>query len=127
MPKDGMGYPVGVVDEYLRREFGGLFASPTRIFSAVPITSTVIVERNPERVYLAFVNLSAGNFRFRPEGPVLAANQGYVIANQSSREFTLRDHLVLPAMEWQGFHDANGDVFIVEVVRVRSLSREERG
>lgn len=123
MPKDGTGYAGGAVEEFLQREFEGLFTTTTRVNAATPITSTVIVPRDPERVYLAFVNLSAGNFRFRPEHPVLAANQGYVIANQATKEFLLRDHMNLPAMEWHGFHDANGDVFIIEVIRVRHVPR----
>jgi hypothetical protein len=106
----------GAVAEWLSRELNGLFRESLSQIIA-PANMGVVLNADPERVVLIFINNDIGNIVLRPiPGTGLAS--GIVLTTADPvLAFNWRDHALLPTLEWFGRGSGGAASLIVVSVR----------
>lgn len=101
-----------LIDEYLRREFGGDFETESTIVT-VGTGITDVRDGDGERPILGFINVSANTIRLHPLRGVTSTRGIILNASGGSVSVTLRDDFQLPFMPWQAIASGAGsDLFV---------------
>lgn len=98
----------------------GVRVSPREFPDALDADSTVkvLVRRNPARVALVVINLSANTVVIAPDTDVSLTRGIQVPANGGSVTLNLRDDLLLPALEWSVIASADNSAIYVLALEI---------
>jgi len=91
--------PQGVVADWLLRTYGGLFTH-SEANPSIGITSTLLVNNDPERVHLTIINLSVNTVVVAPFQGVTLTNGIVLAPSGGSITMNVREDLQLPSLNW---------------------------
>ena len=90
--------------------------------SQANIADQIWARNNPDRLFLAIINLSPNNVFIRPHEAASATVGILLVPSGGSLTMIIRDDAILPIIEWHVVAAANGSaIYTLEVIGVKSL------
>jgi hypothetical protein len=114
-------FTVGAAQEWIDKEYGGLFEQRESTVSLSFGTYTQLVPPNADRTALLFANIGGSDSQVVPQSSLNSGITGFLIsAIGGSVSMNIRDDFNLPTLQWSANAQAVGGttVFVLEVVRL---------
>jgi len=116
----------GAVAEYLRDRFGGLLDAQ-KFDRSIGTTVGLAADRDPERVFLLLINLSANDIFVAPDTVPSTTHGIRLAANGGGFSTSVRDDGVLPSLEWNAIANAAASSLYVLTCKRDTLTGKVRG
>lgn len=107
---------------FLRDRYGGDFDSPDATV-AVPTTGAQLIENDPERVAVTFINLGTDFVLIRPKGAASAGAGIQLNAGGGIASLNIRDDGMLTTFDWYAVSNTGSqNVYVLGVRRFNKVS-----
>lgn len=115
----------GLMAEWFKKTYHGL-AGYTELLTTVGLTRIQVLNNNPERSSIVFVNPSADFITLTPTTRIASGSGIRLAPNGGFISVSIPDDAPLPAMSWYAVGDAAGlTLYTLETIRVTILKDEE--
>lgn len=107
----------GAALEHSAREWGGVMRARSRVLN-IDVNGQVLVDRDPERVFVLFLNVEAAAVEFVAPGP--CGLDAGIRLDTTTRQFSFnaKEHGTIPSEEWRAASTVGGGaIYVLELRR----------